>query len=81
MAPDSTDGSDLPPDDADLGAPVAELRDVSWPLGERFAGRVRGRIERRVLAGESLELLWTAPLAMLLEFLRWPFELFADRRK
>jgi hypothetical protein len=42
---------------------------------------VRGRIERRVLTGEFLELICTAPLTMLLEFLRWPFDLFVGDRK
>ncbi len=61
-------------DDPDLGPPVTELRQASIPLGNRFVTRVRSRIERRVFAGEALELLWTAPATMLLEFLRWPFE-------
>jgi hypothetical protein len=67
-------------EDADLGQPVTELRDVTLGVGDQFATRVRGRIERRVLTGEFLELLWTAPLTMLLEFLRWPFELFRRGR-
>jgi hypothetical protein len=74
-------GRHEPSDDTDLGAPVTELSNVSWPLDDRFATRVRGRIERRLVAGEFLELFWTAPLAMLLEFLRWPIELLAGRRK
>lgn len=61
-------------DDPDLGPPVTELRQASVALGDRFVTRVRNRIERRVLTGEALELLWTAPATMLLEFLRWPFE-------
>jgi hypothetical protein len=61
-------------DDPDLGPPVTELRQASIPLGDRFVTRVRSRIERRVLAGEALELLWTAPATILLLFLRWPFE-------
>jgi hypothetical protein len=67
-------------EDADLGEPVTELREVSLRLGDQFAARVRGRVERRVLTGEFLELIWTAPLTMLLEFLRWPFELFRRGR-
>jgi len=68
-------------DDADLGEPIAELRDVSWPVDARFPARVRTRIERRVVAGTFLELLWTAPMAMLIEFLRWPFDGLAERRE
>lgn len=66
--------------DEELGEPIAELRDVALPLSDRFADRVRGRIERRVLTGDFLELFWSAPLTMLLEFLRWPFDAARDRR-
>jgi hypothetical protein len=81
VTPDSDHGPGAPDDDSDLGPPIVELRDVSWPMDERFAARVRGRIERRVFGAGSLELLWTAPLLMLVEFLRWPIALFTDRRK
>ena len=74
------DADSLGAEDADLGEPVTELREVSLRLGDQFSARVRGRVERRVLTGEFLELIWTAPLTMLLEFLRWPFELFRRGR-
>lgn len=71
------------PDEEDptLGEPVTELRDVGFGVGDQFATRVRGRIERRVLTGEVVELMWTAPVTMMLEFLRWPFELFKAGRR
>lgn len=68
-------------EEADLGQPVTDLRDVSLRLRDEFASRLRGRIERRVLTGEFLELIWTAPLKMLLEFVRWPFDLFKGDRQ
>jgi hypothetical protein len=68
-------------DDGDLGEPIAELQHLSIALDERFARRVRGAIERRLLAGEMLSLAWTAPIAALLELLRAPFELLAGRRR
>ncbi len=77
--PEPVDG-EAQPDDPDLGAPVRELRAITLPLSPRFGERVRGRIERRLLAGQLLDVVWVAPLAMLLEFLRWPFELLAGRR-
>ena len=80
MTPESTDGPGAPQDDSELGAPIAELQDVSWSVGDRFTSRVRNRIERRVLAATSLELLVTAPALMLLEFLTWPLDRFTDRR-
>jgi len=42
---------------------------------------VRGRIERRLLAGEFMGLAWTAPMMMLLELLRVPFELLVGKRR
>ena len=82
MTPDATNpGADRPPDEDDLGPPVVELRDVSWPLGDRFPEKVHRRIERRLLSGELLELFWTAPAMMVLEFLRLPFDLLSGRRK
>jgi hypothetical protein len=68
-------------DDGDTGDPVVELRDLSLSVDDRFGRRLRDRIERRVLAGELLGLAWTAPLMMLLEFLRVPFELLVGKRR
>lgn len=70
-----------PVDDTDLGEPVTEIRDLSLAVDDRFSRRVRGRVERRLLAGELLGLAWTAPLMMLLEFLRVPFELLLGKRR
>lgn len=75
---DGTEPHD-PNDDAALGPPVTELRDVSLAVGDRFVTRVRGRIERRVLTGDLLELAWNAPLTVVLEFLRWPIDGLATR--
>lgn len=73
-----------PPDAAahdDTGEPVAELRDLSLAVDARFGRRVRGRIERRVLAGEALGFAWTAPMLVLLELLRAPLELFSGKKR
>ena len=68
-------------DTEDLGQPVAELLNLPLDVDDRFVRHVRGRIERRVVTGEFLGLAWTAPLMMLLEFIRIPFEAFGrDRR-
>jgi hypothetical protein len=68
-------------DEDDMGEPVAELRDLSLAVDDRFGRRLRGKIERRVLTGELLGLAWTAPMLMLLEFLRAPFELLKGKRR
>lgn len=79
MSP-SDDAETVRAEDDDLGRPVTELRDLSLGVGDQFGAHVRRRIERRVLAGEFLEIMWTAPLTMLIEFLRWPFDLFGGRK-
>jgi hypothetical protein len=68
-------------DDRDLGEPIAELRDLALTVDEGFGRRIRGRIERRVLAGDAVGLAWTASMLMVLEFLRAPFEVLAGRRR
>lgn len=85
-----TDQSDRPPDEeaeleelseTDLGEPLAELYDLSWPSGDDFGRRVNGRIERRLLAGRLLDVAWSAPLMVIIELLRAPFELFSSGRR
>lgn len=67
--------------DEDLGEPIQELRDLTVSVGDQFDRRVRGAIERRLLAGELLSLAWTAPLTTLVELLRAPFEMLSARRR
>lgn len=81
MSPETPSSRAPSPEETDLGEPVAELRDVSWRLEDGFSDRVRGRIERRVLTGELLDFAWTAPLMLLLELLRLPFETVLRRRR
>lgn len=82
MTPDPPDpASEFQIDDADLGEPIAELRDLSIQGNDRFGSQVRSRIERRRLAGEFVSLAWSGPVAVVLELLRVPFELFAGRRR
>lgn len=68
-------------DTEETGEPVVELGGLSLDVDERFGRRLRGRIERRLLAGEFVNLAWAAPLLVFLEFLRVPFELLAGRSK
>jgi hypothetical protein len=58
------------------GTPVtllAELREV--PSG-RFRGRVRRGIDRRLLGGQALDLTWSGPIAVLLEYMKMLFQVF-----
>lgn len=82
MTPDTAGpGGESPVDDGDMGEPVVELRDLSLAADDRFRRRVRGSIERRILTGELIGLAWTAPLMMLLELLRMPFELLVGKSR
>jgi hypothetical protein len=42
---------------------------------------VRGGIERRLLAGDLLELACTAPVMVLLEWISAPFKMLNDRQR
>lgn len=81
MTPDTPGPAGEAPTGDDMGEPIVELRDLSLVVGDRFGRRVHGRIERRLLTGEFVGLAWAAPIMMLFEFLRVPFELFAGRRR
>lgn len=76
---------DEPVDDAgstdDLGEPIVELQALSLGVDERFGRRVRGGIERRMLAGHFVDLLWTGPLAVFLEFITIALGLARTNRK
>ena len=61
--------------DVELGEPIAELADLHADVRPGFVGRVRRRIDRRELTGQLLGLTWSAPAAILLEFLGMVFEL------
>ena len=52
----------------DLGSPIEELRELAEEPSRGFARRVRGAIQRRVLAGHLLDLGWSAPLTVLREY-------------
>ncbi|MFN7984770.1 MAG: hypothetical protein U0Q11_23245 [Vicinamibacterales bacterium] len=81
MSPDAAPPGNPGTDADDLGEPIAELQNLPVDVSQRFVHHVRGRIERRVVTADILDLAWTAPLMMLLEFLRIPFEAFGrDRR-
>ena len=82
MTPDTPGhGGGSPAGDDDAGEPVAELRHLSLAVDDRFGRRVRGRIERRLLTGELLDLAWRAPAMMLLELVSGLFDLLGGKRR
>lgn len=60
----------------DTGEPVVQLRGLELAVDDGFTDRVGRRIQRRLLAGDLLQLAWSGPLMALLELLRVPFEWF-----
>lgn len=60
----------------DTGLPVTQLQGLVLDVDDAFADRVGRRIQRRLLAGDLLQLAWSGPLLALLELLRVPFEWF-----
>ncbi len=81
MSPPPDEPRTLPPSEDDEGPPILALRSLALDVDERFARRVRGRIERRVLAGDLVSLGWSGPLAVLLECLRASLGLLGPRRQ
>jgi hypothetical protein len=73
-------GADAGGDD-ELGPPLDELRALALPLAANFPDKVRGRIERRLLTVELIDLAWVAPLAALLALLRAPLEALTSGRR
>jgi hypothetical protein len=59
----------------ETGRPIAELRELVVEVRPGFVGRVRRRIDRRVLTGQLLSLSWHVPAAIALEFLGMIFEM------
>lgn len=76
----TTPPDESPVDDVELGAPVEELGSLTLRPDDQFGRRVHSQIERRVLAGELLDLARTAPM-LLFELLRAPFELLGGKRR
>ncbi len=66
MSEDSRDPREL--EDEELGAPIEELRDLAEEPSGGFVSRLHGAIQRRVLTGHLLDLGWSAPLAVLREY-------------
>ena len=65
-----------PERDDELGEPIAALAELRLPASPRFLGRVRARIHRRALTTNLVDLAWSAPAQVLLEFLNVLFGLF-----
>lgn len=60
----------------DTGLPVTQLQGLELVVDDAFTDQVGRRIQRRLLAGDLLQLAWSGPLMALLELLRVPFEWF-----
>ena len=62
-------------DDADLGAPIEELRLLDEVPSRGFVSRIRNRLRRRALSSQMVTLSWTGLATVMLEFFRMIFSL------
>jgi hypothetical protein len=68
------------PSEDDLGAPIDELAELRAPTSGGFLGKVRDRIDRRVLAFSLLDLTWSGLGLVLLEFVEMIVGIFGGNR-
>jgi hypothetical protein len=75
MSPGGDDGIDEESVE-DTGLPVTQLQGLELAVDDAFTDQVGRRIQRRILAGDLLQLAWSGPMMAFLELLRVPFEWF-----
>jgi hypothetical protein len=63
----------------DPGEPIAALAELRLPASGNFLGKVRARIHRRALASNLVDMAWSAPAQVLLEFLNILFGLLGRK--
>ena len=68
-------------DAAELGPPIRELLELEEPAPEGLLGRIHRAVQRRLFAGEILDLALVAPLKVLLEFITAVFGALAPQRQ
>lgn len=56
-------------EDPETGEPIAQIEDLEEEPATDFLSRIRGRIHRRALGHQALELIWKAPAAVLFEWI------------
>jgi hypothetical protein len=70
-------------DDTDaeqLGPPVRELLELDEPAPPGLLGRIHRAVQRRLFAGEVIDLALVAPFKVLLEFITAIFGALAPQR-
>lgn len=75
---------DLPDRDESLGPPVTELQLLQEPPATGFLGRIRGRINRRLLTADTLDLSLQGLFQTFFEYLSSMIQALVDpegRRK
>ncbi len=69
---------DLPDRDESLGPPVTELKLLQEPPAVGFLGRIRNRINRRMLTAETLDLSLHALFKTFIEYLTSMIQALVD---
>jgi len=67
-------------DEDELGPPIEELSSLRAPVSEGFVRKVRGRIDRRVLASSLLDMTWRGLGTVFLELLNVIFGIFGANK-
>ena len=63
-------------EDMDTGEPIAMLLDLAEEPVPGFVGRIRGALQRRLLASQLADLSWFTPVLVFLEYLKVIFGIF-----
>ena len=63
-------------DDMDTGEPITMLLDLAEDPVPGFVGRIRGALQRRLLASQLADLSWFTPVLVFLEYLKVIFGVF-----
>lgn len=66
-------------DDADPGEPIAALSGLRHEARPGFLDRVRLKIQRRHLASHVVDLAWSGPTLVFIQFLEMIFSAFGSK--
>lgn len=68
-------------DDIETGEPIEMLRELGEDPAPGFIARIRGALQRRLLASQLADLSWSTPFLVLLEYLKIIFGFFERPRR
>lgn len=75
------DPADETADDIETGEPIEMLRELGEEPAPGFIARIRGALQRRLLASQLMDLSWFTPVLVVLEYLKVIFGFFERPRR